>query len=207
MQYCFWLHGGFAIYVKSSFVHKTKLLLFLSIHTAPMLCSYTVTTGVMGTYWQSSLRYNGIPGSWRSVHWWGNALHPLHEKLIKSVSDLAIDFNVSCYCLPLYKKWMTWAKLRLVLLKNRLVMTCHHTNVAVPFWSISRCSQRMSPTKSGAKSRKRSFPIAHRLAPFMQNLSKSTIFRLNSFTVHVNHAATWFSVHCLGSVHGNTLNS
>lgn len=57
----------------------------------------------------------------------------------------------------------------------------------------------MSPTKSGAKSRKRSFPIAQRLAPFMQNLSKSTFFRLNSFTVHVSHSATWFSVHCLGS--------
>lgn len=72
-------------------------------------------------------------------------------------------------------------------------------NVASPFWSISKCSQRMSPTKSGAKSRKRSFPIAHKLAPFMQNLSKSTFFRLNSFTVHVSHSATWFSVHCLGS--------
>lgn len=70
---------------------------------------------------------------------------------------------------------------------------------ALPFWSISKCSQRMSPTKSGAKSRKRSFPIAHRVAPFMQNLSKSTFFRLNSFTVHVSHSATWFSVHCLGS--------
>ncbi|TNN74967.1 hypothetical protein EYF80_014712 [Liparis tanakae] len=58
----------------------------------------------------------------------------------------------------------------------------------------------MSPTKSGARSRKRSLPIAHRLAPFMQNLSKSTFFRLNSFTVHVSHAATWFSVHCLGSM-------
>lgn len=57
----------------------------------------------------------------------------------------------------------------------------------------------MSPTKSGAKSRKRSFPIAHRLAPFMQNFSKSTFFRLNSFTVHVSHSATWLSVHCLGS--------
>lgn len=73
------------------------------------------------------------------------------------------------------------------------------SNVALPFWSISKCSQRMSPTKSGARSRKRSFPIAHRVAPFMQNLSKSTFFRLNSFTVHVSHAATWFSVHCLGS--------
>lgn len=70
---------------------------------------------------------------------------------------------------------------------------------ALPFWSISKCSQRMSPTKSGAKSRKRSFPMAHRAAPFMQNLSKSTFFRLNSFTVHVSHSATWFSVHCLGS--------
>lgn len=71
--------------------------------------------------------------------------------------------------------------------------------MALPFWSISKCSQRMSPTKSGAKSRKRSFPIAHRVAPFIQNLSKSTFFRLNSFTVHVSHSATWFSVHCLGS--------
>lgn len=79
------------------------------------------------------------------------------------------------------------------------ILTCPQTNVALPFWSISKCSQRMSPTKSGAKSRKRSFPIAHRVAPFMQNLSKSTFFRLNSFTVHVSHSATWFSVHCLGS--------
>lgn len=33
----------------------------------------------------------------------------------------------------------------------------------------------------------------------MQNLSKSTFFKLNSFTVHVSHSATWVSVHCLGS--------
>ncbi len=69
----------------------------------------------------------------------------------------------------------------------------------LPFCSISRCSQRMSPTKSGARSRNRSLPSAQRLAPSMLNLWKSTFFRLNSFTVQVNHSLTWASVHSRGS--------
>lgn len=194
---------------------------------------------VMSTYWKNSLRYNGIPGSWRSVHWWGNALYPLHEKWMRvSVSDLIIDFfffflyHVTaselskindliaklCFLVRiLLLKWkpsesFIWMNSNYILhwefffncfiMKRILSEYVEYFNFSVvilPFWSISKCSQRMSPTKSGAKSKKRSFPIAHRLAPFMTNLSKSTFFRLNSFTVHVSHSATWFSVHCLGS--------
>uniref|UniRef100_A0A0E9WQ92 Uncharacterized protein n=1 Tax=Anguilla anguilla TaxID=7936 RepID=A0A0E9WQ92_ANGAN len=46
----------------------------------------------------------------------------------------------------------------------------------------------MSPTKSGARSRKHSFPGPQRLAPFMQNLRKSTFFRVNSFTIHLSQS-------------------
>lgn len=66
----------------------------------------------MSTYWQSSLRYNGIPGSWRSVHWWCNALYLLHEKWIENVRWWPRHwFNVSR--IQLYQKLMTQAKLRL----------------------------------------------------------------------------------------------
>lgn len=68
-----------------------------------------------------------------------------------------------------------------------------------PFCKISRCSQRISPTKSGASSRKHSLPRAHRAAPFMQNFWKSTPFRLNSFTAHITQSRTCVSVHCWGS--------
>lgn len=68
-----------------------------------------------------------------------------------------------------------------------------------PFCKISRCSQRMSPTKSGASSRKHSLPRAQRAAPFMQNFWKSTPFKLNSFTAHITQSRTCVSVHCWGS--------
>ena len=68
-----------------------------------------------------------------------------------------------------------------------------------PFCKISRCSQRISPTKSGASSRKHSLPRAQRAAPFMQNFWKSTPFRLNSFTAHITQSRTCVSVHCWGS--------
>lgn len=69
----------------------------------------------------------------------------------------------------------------------------------LPFCRISRCSHKMSPTKSGASSRKQSFPSAQRAAPFIQNFWKSTPFRLNSFTAHITQSRTWVSVHCRGS--------
>lgn len=68
-----------------------------------------------------------------------------------------------------------------------------------PFCRISRCSHRISPTKSGASSRKHSLPRAQRAAPFMQNFWKSTPFRLNSFTAHITQSRTCVSVHCWGS--------
>lgn len=69
----------------------------------------------------------------------------------------------------------------------------------LPFCRISRCSHKMSPTKSGASSRKQSFPSAQRAAPFIQNFWKSTPFRLNSLTAHITQSRTWVSVHCRGS--------
>lgn len=74
-----------------------------------------------------------------------------------------------------------------------------------PFCRISRCSQRISPTKSGASSRKHSLPRAHRAAPFMQNFWKSTSLRLNSFTAHITQSRTCVSVHCWGSAEGSTV--
>lgn len=66
----------------------------------------------------------------------------------------------------------------------------------LPFCRISRCSHKMSPTKSGASSRKQSFPSAQRAAPFIQNFWKSTPFRLNSLTAHITQSRAWVSVHC-----------
>ena len=75
----------------------------------------------------------------------------------------------------------------------------HSVHTHLPFCRISRCSHKMSPTKSGASSRKQSFPSAQRAAPFIQNFWKSTPFRLNSFTAHITQSRTWVSVHCRGS--------
>ena len=59
----------------------------------------------------------------------------------------------------------------------------------------------MSPTKSGARSKKHSFPRAQRLTPAIRKQCRSTLFRLNSFTVHSSHWPTWLSDQCLGSGH------
>lgn len=75
----------------------------------------------------------------------------------------------------------------------------HPILMHLPFCRISRCSHKMSPTKSGASSRKQSFPSAQRAAPFIQNFWKSTPFRLNSLTAHITQSRTWVSVHCRGS--------
>lgn len=69
----------------------------------------------------------------------------------------------------------------------------------VPLIICSRCSQRMSPTKSGASSRKRSLPRLHNTWPFMPNLWKLTLTRLNSLVAQRSHWHTCCSVHSQGS--------
>lgn len=69
----------------------------------------------------------------------------------------------------------------------------------VPLIICSRCSQRMSPTKSGASSRKRSLPRLHNTWPFMPNLWKLTFTRLNSLVAQRSHWHTCCSVHSQGS--------
>lgn len=86
----------------------------------------------VSTYWQNSLRYSGIPGSWRSVHWWGNALYPLHKKWIESERQWPHHWFcfLSCNCIQLYQKLMTWTKtclpvqLRLLLAIKSSLGTC-----------------------------------------------------------------------------------
>lgn len=70
----------------------------------------------------------------------------------------------------------------------------------LPFWRISRCSHRMSPTKAGARAWKASFPIAHMSLPFMRNWWRAIPSRENSFVAHCIQWATWLSVHWRGSV-------
>lgn len=72
----------------------------------------------------------------------------------------------------------------------------------VPLIICSRCSQRMSPTKSGASSRKRSLPRLHSTWPFMPNLWRLTFTRLNSLVAHRSHWLTCCSVHSQGSAGG-----
>lgn len=69
----------------------------------------------------------------------------------------------------------------------------------VPLIICSRCSQRMSPTKSGASSRKRSLPRLHNTWPFMPNLWRFTFTRLNSLVAQRSHWHTCCSVHSHGS--------
>lgn len=69
----------------------------------------------------------------------------------------------------------------------------------IPLIICSRCSQRMSPTKSGASSRKRSLPRLHNTWPVMPNLCRLTSTRLNSLVAQRSHWHTCCSVHSQGS--------
>lgn len=70
----------------------------------------------------------------------------------------------------------------------------------VPFWSISRCSHRISPMKAGARAKKDSFPMAQICFPvmFCQGCI-ATPARENSPMAQCNQWATAASDHCLGS--------
>lgn len=112
-------------------------------------------------------------------------------------------FPLTIYARTEHPQTTAWASCYWASFPPTLGETSHNPLLAVfthlPFCRISRCSHRMSPTKSGASSRKHSLPRAHNAAPFIQNFWKSTPFRLNSFTAHITQSRTWVSVHCRGS--------
>ena len=93
---------------------------------------------------------------------------------------------------------------------HHLLMQCiwQHTLQAVrfvllnhiPFIIWSKCSQSISPTKSGASSRKLSFPRSQSSWPFMSNLKKFTFVRLNSVEAQCNHFMTCCLLHLCGSI-------
>ncbi len=72
-------------------------------------------------------------------------------------------------------------------------------NPPLPFIICSRCSHRISPTKSGARSRNPSFPRSHSSCPLMSNLKKLMLVRLNSPDVQYSHCRTCCLVHLRGS--------
>ena len=84
----------------------------------------------------------------------------------------------------------------LFLVQIKLMINKHF----VPFCSISRCSQRISPTNGGASFRNMSRPILRSSGPHMDKLLIQTPSSENSCTAQFNHFSTWRVDHCWGSV-------
>ena len=70
----------------------------------------------------------------------------------------------------------------------------------LPFWRISRCSQRMSPMKGGVRARKFSLPMAHMSRPRMRKCCSTTPSSENSLMAQLSQRETSLSDHNRGSV-------
>jgi len=68
-----------------------------------------------------------------------------------------------------------------------------------PFWRMSKCSQRMSPTYGGARRRNLSRPWRSRSTPRHWNWAASMPSRLKLSTAHCSHWQTCVVDHCDGS--------
>lgn len=69
----------------------------------------------------------------------------------------------------------------------------------LPFWRISRCSQRMSPMKGGVRARKFSLPMAHMSRPRMRKCCSTTPSSENSLMAQLSQRETSLSDHSRGS--------
>ena len=69
----------------------------------------------------------------------------------------------------------------------------------LPLCRISRCSQRISPIKGGARLRNASRPNSQSSCPERAKFGMTTPSNENSRMAHANHCITWTSVHCIGS--------
>ena len=78
---------------------------------------------------------------------------------------------------------------------------------AVPFFSMSRCSHRMSPTKGGQRLVNSSRSILHSCEPFTVHMLTSMPCRLSSADDQASHCCTCTGLHWAGSASHNTPHS
>lgn len=79
-------------------------------------------------------------------------------------------------------------------------LTCVIQLVVLPFFIMSKCSQRMSPMNGGVLERKSSIERPQRSAPVKLKLASLTPSRLSSLTAHLIQATTCCWLHFCGSV-------
>ena len=79
--------------------------------------------------------------------------------------------------------------------------------MAAPFFSMSRCSHRISPTKGGQRLVNSSRSILHSCEPFTVHMLTSMPCRLSSADDQASHCCTCTGLHWAGSASHNTPHS